>query len=132
LPPKSSGDVQFIAPDGASTRVSLPALSNPSEIGLGDVALPEVIAVVLRADVAGCRLTAIGPAGALGFAVVPGRTTAATYQFDLPEPGEWFLDAECGGQHASLQPPSIQVKSTRSPAPFDAHVITSDAGRLPR
>jgi hypothetical protein len=132
LPPQPAGDVQFIAPDGASTRVSLPAVSGLSEIALGDVALPELIAIVLRTDVAGCRLTAIGPAGALGFAVVSGRATAATYQFDLPEPGEWFLDAECSDRHASVQPPSIQVKPTSSPGSFDVHVITGDTTRPQR
>ncbi len=116
LPPQPSGDVQFIAPDGASTRVTLPALSNLSEVTLGDVALPEPIAIEIRADAAGCRMTAIGPAGALGLAVVPGRATSTIYQFDLPEAGQWFLDAECSGQHVSLQPAAIQVTSTRSSA----------------
>jgi hypothetical protein len=131
LPPKPSGDVQFIAPDGATTRISLPALSNLSEINLGDVALPELIAVVLRADVAGCRLTAIGPAGALGFAVVPGRATAATYQFDLPEPGEWYLDVACSGEHASVQPPSIHVKPGRSTS-FDVHLAVTESAQSQR
>jgi hypothetical protein len=132
LPPTPSGDVQFIAPDGASKRISLPALSSLSEITLGDVALPELISVVLRADVAGCRLTAIGPTGALGFALATGRATATSYQLDLPEPGEWFLDAECAGQHASLQPSVILLKSGRSSASFDVRIVTSDSARSPR
>jgi hypothetical protein len=127
LPPQPSGDVQFIAPDGASTRITLPALSNLSEVTLGDVALPEPIAVEIRADAAGCRMTAIGPAGALGLAVVPGRATSTIYQFDLPEPGQWFLDAECSGQHVSLQPATIQVRSIRSLLSFDVHVVAADA-----
>jgi hypothetical protein len=129
LPPQPSGDVQFIAPDGASTRVTLPALSNLSEVTLGDVALPEPIAIEIRADVAGCRMTAIGPAGALGLAVVPGRATSTIYQFDLPQPGQWFLDAECSGQHASIQPPAIQVTSIRSLLSFDVHVVAADPAR---
>jgi hypothetical protein len=132
LPPEPSGDVQFIAPDGASTRMTLPALSKLSEVVLGDVALPELIAVEIRADVAGCRMTAIGPAGALGLAVVPGRATSSIYQFDLPEPGQWFLDAECSGQHVSIQPPAIEVKSTRSPPSFDVHVVVADSDRPPQ
>jgi hypothetical protein len=74
-------------------------------------------------------MTAIGPAGALGLAVVPGRATSTIYQFDLPEPGQWFLDAECSGQHVSIQPPAIQVKSTPSPSFFDVHVVAADAAR---
>jgi hypothetical protein len=132
LPPQPSGDVQFIAPDGASTRLTLPALSNLSEVALGDVALPELIAVEIRADMAGCRMTAIGPAGALGLAVVPGRATSTIYQFDLPEPGQWFLDAECSGQHVSIQPPTIEVKSARSLPSFDVHLVTTDQARPPR
>jgi Carboxypeptidase regulatory-like domain len=132
LPPQPSGDVQFVAPDGASTRMALPALSDLSEIALGDVALPEPIAVVIRADVAGCRMTAIGPSGALGFARVAGRATSTIYRFDVPEPGEWFLDAECSGQHVSLQPPAIHVKSAPLPASFDVHVVTEDATRPSR
>jgi len=132
LPPQPSGDVQFMAPDGASTRVTLPALSNLSAVTLGDVALPEPIAIEVRADVAGCRMTAIGPAGALGFAVVPGRAASTLYQFDLPEPGQWFLDAECSGQHVSIQPPAIQVKSTSSLAFFDVRIVTTDGVTSPR
>jgi hypothetical protein len=41
------------------------------------------------------------------------------HQFDLPEPGQWFLDAECSGQHVSIQPPAIQVIST----PFRSHSL---------
>jgi hypothetical protein len=129
LPPRPSGDVQFIAPDGASTRVALPALAHLSEVTLGDVALSEPIAIEIRADMAGCKMTAIGPAGALGFAVVPGRATSTIYQFDLPESGQWFLDAECSGQHASIQPPAIQVTSRRSLLSFDVHVVAADPAR---
>jgi hypothetical protein len=131
LPPEPSGDVQFIAPDGASTRITLPALSKLREIVLGDVALPELIAIEIRAHVAGCRITAIGPAGALGLAVVPGRATSTIYQFDLPEPGQWFLDAECYGQHVSIQPTAIEVKSTRSSPSFDVHIVTGDTAQSP-
>jgi hypothetical protein len=129
LPPQPSGDVQFIAPDGASMRITLPALSNLSEVALGDVALPERIAVEIRADVAGCTMTAIGPAGALGLAVVPGRAMSTIYQFDVPEPGQWFLDAECSGQHVSIQPPAIQVTPTGTLSSFDVHVVAADAAR---
>jgi hypothetical protein len=132
LPPQHSGDVQFIAPDGASTRMTLPALSNLSEVALGDVALPELIVVEIRADVAGCRMTAIGPAGALGLAVVPGRATSTIYQFDLPEPGEWFLDAECSGRQASIQPPAIRVQSASSLTFFDVRIVTADSVTSPR
>lgn len=132
LPPRPAGDIQFIATDGASTRILLPALSDLGEIAVGDVALPELIAVEIRANVPGCRMTAVGPAGALGFAVVPARVTSTIYQFDLPEAGQWFLDAECSGQHVSIQPSAIQVRSTRSLAVFDVHVITSDTAQSPR
>jgi len=123
LPPEASGDVQFIAPDGASARVTLPAASNFSEIRLGDIPLPEMIAVEVRANAAGCRMTAIGPAGALGLAVVPARTASTIYQFELPEAGQWFLDAECAGQPVSLQPVAIQVKRSGSISSFDVNVV---------
>jgi len=132
LPPQPVGSVQFIAPDGASTRVELPTASNLSEIALGDVTLPELIAVEIRADVAGCRMTAIGPTGALGFALVTGRPTSTIYQFDLPESGQWFLDAECSGQHVTVQPAAIEVTTTRSLAVFDVHVVTADTARSPQ
>jgi hypothetical protein len=132
LPPQPAGSVQFIAPDGASTRVELPTVSNLSEIALGDVTLPELIAVEIRADVAGCHMTAIGPTGALGFALVTGRPTSTIYQFDLPESGQWFLDAECSGQHVTVQPAAIEVTTTRSLAVFDVHVVTADTARSAR
>jgi len=123
LPPQAAGDVQLIAPDGASRRITLPSLSKLSEIALGDVVLPELIAIEIRADVEGCRMTAIGPTGAPGLGVVPGRVTSTIYQFDLPEPGEWFLDAECSGRHMSIQPPVIQVKPTSRLPAFDVHLV---------
>jgi hypothetical protein len=132
LPPEPSGDVQFIAPDGASMRIALPSLPNLTEIPLGDVAMPERIAVEIRADVAGCRMSAIGPAGALGLAVVTGRATSTIYHFDLPESGQWFLDAECSGRHASIQPPAIRVRSSRSLPSFDVHVVVAGTAGSPR
>jgi hypothetical protein len=123
LPPQASGDVQFIAPDGASTRIPLPSLSKLSEIALGDVTLPALISIEIRADIAGCRMSAIGPTGTLGLAVVPGRSTSTIYQFDLPEPGEWFLDAECSGRHVSIQPPAIQVKPTSGLPTFAVRLV---------
>jgi hypothetical protein len=130
LPPQASGDVQFIAPDGATTRVKLPAV-DLSEIALGDVSLPDPIAVTIRADVGGCRMTAIGPSGALGLAMVPGRAASTIYQFDLPEPGEWFLDAECSERHASVQPSSIQVKPGRATS-FDVHLAVTESAQPQR
>jgi hypothetical protein len=132
LPPLPAGRVQFIAPDGASTRMDLPAVSNLSDIVLGDVTLPELIAVEIRTDVAGCRMTAVGPTGALGLALVTGRPTSTIYQFDLPESGQWFLDAECSGRHVAVQPPAIEVTSSRSLTVFDVHVVTADTTRSPR
>jgi len=122
LPPEAAGDVQFIAPDGASLRRALPAMRNLTEIALGDVALSELIAVAVRADVPGCRMTAVGPTGALGLAIVAARATSTLYQFELPEPGEWFLDAECDGQHVWLQPPAVQLKAGSSVS-LDVHVV---------
>jgi hypothetical protein len=122
--PEGAGDIQFIAPDGASLRRTLPAVPNLREIALGDVALSEVISVEIRADVPDCRMTAVGPAGALGLAVVPGRATSTIYELELPEPGEWFLDAACSGQYASVQPPVVQVKSGLSRLSFDVKIMT--------
>ncbi len=132
LPPEPSGDVQFIAPDGASLRVSLPATPNLSEIALGEITLPELLTVEIRADIGGCRLTAIGPAGALGLAVVTGRGASTIYQFELPEPGQWYLDGECAGRHVSIQPPAILVKPAHSSIYFDVHIVTPDNSSLPR
>jgi hypothetical protein len=121
LPPEAAGDVQIIAPDGASLRKTLPTVPNLTDIALGDVALAELIALEIRADVPDCRMNAIGPAGALGFSVVPGRVTSTIYQFDLPEAGQWFLDAECSGQHASVHPSAVQVDAGRRLS-FDVHL----------
>jgi hypothetical protein len=132
LPPQPAGSVQFIAPDGASTRVDLPAVSNLTEIALGDVTLPELIPVEIRTDVAGCRMTAVGPTGALGLALITGHAISTSYQFDLPESGQWFLDAECSGQHVAVQPPAIEVTSARSLAVFDVRVITADTAHSSR
>ena len=36
------------------------------------------------------------------------------------------------GQHVSIQPPAIEVKSTRSPPSFDVHVVVADLDRPPQ
>jgi len=90
--------------------------------------------VEIRADVPDCRMTAVGPAGALGLAVVPGRATSTIYRFELPEPGEWFLDAECSGQHVAVRPAAVQIRSASAPIPIDVQLAGADtlSGKSPR
>jgi hypothetical protein len=126
LPPMPAGIVQFIAPDGASTRISVPSSPKTREIVVGDVALPEPTSVEVRADILGCRLSAVGPIGGLGLAVVHARSASNVYWFDFPETGQWFLDAECSGERYATEPQAVSVTASGRTPTIDIHIVTRE------
>jgi hypothetical protein len=69
---------------------------------------PSVSFVLEGAESCGLLLT--GPAGRTGLAVVYARRTGpAMFQADVPEPGQWFVVAVCGGRERPVSPPVIGV-----------------------
>ena len=110
LPPESAGFVQVMAPDGAAKRLPVSQPKNTSEVALGDIVLPERRRLDVRLLSGGsCELFATGPLGALGLTIVRATSVSSVFSFDLPEPGQWSLNAECEGRSVALQPQAVLV-----------------------
>jgi hypothetical protein len=122
LPPSADGSVQFTATDGASTRIRLPAASAKGDIALGDVVLQSPIAVEVQTDAADCTLAAVGPAGVAGFAIVRAQDAGVVHALQLPEPGLWLIQAECGGVQRRVSPSAVDVSAKGELSTTSVHV----------
>jgi hypothetical protein len=126
LPPRLSGALAISTPDGAAVRVHVGAAGNDGEIALGDIAVPDPVQLVVRLlDPSPCELSAAGPLGSLGLTMVRGRAMSNVYVFDLPEPGDWALNASCGGRSVVLQPQIVPVPpAAQAPQPpIDVRIV---------
>jgi hypothetical protein len=125
LPPLRSGMLQVIAPDGATVRVPVVGDGADHRLTLGDITLPDprrVTVRVLGGDA--CVLFVAGPVGHLGMTVL--RESAASdnlHWFDVPEAGEWALDADCQGRPAKVDPAVFAVSVERSDVMVDVQII---------
>ena len=119
LPPNTSGSLVATAPEGGTIRVKIQKPAENLEMTLGDLVLPDPIRLTVRLlDLAACEMQAAGPLGSLGVATVRANRAANTYLFELPEPGEWVLNASCGDCTPSLQPQIVAVGSGPSDTPL--------------
>src|SRR5262249_24353250 len=113
-------------PDGAAVRVPVPAAISPgtsSDRSLGDISLPHPFRLTVRLlDADACQLSAAGPLGSLGLSVVLATAASNVHWFDLPEAGEWVLNAECGGIPRNLQPSVVRVTGQTDVA-IEARVV---------
>ena len=110
LPPQAAGVVLVTTSEGASARVPIPPLERSGAIALGDISLPDSRPLTVRVlDPGPCVLTAIGPLDGLGMAVVQSVSVGSEHWFELPEPGDWALDATCDGTRTPLQPTIVHV-----------------------
>jgi hypothetical protein len=123
LPSSAEGSIQFRASDGATKRVRLPRLANASEIALGDVVLEELIQAEIQTDMPGCVLSAVGPADAPGFSIVRARSAGIVHSLQLPEPGQWLMQIECGGVRRRVSPPVIEVSAKGALSTYNLHVV---------
>ena len=82
-----------------------------SDTDLGDILLPGPLSVVVRLIAPGCDLMAAGPLGSLGVDMVRGRfdSPSGAYLLRLPEPGFWWVEAECGTESRAVIPPVMQI-----------------------
>jgi hypothetical protein len=113
LPSQLAGTLQVIAPDGASARLPLRSASQSGDIAVGDITLSEQRRLAVRLlDPASCTLSAVGPLGAIGLTVVHATESGAVHWFEIPEPGDWALDAACEGQDYAVQPMIVSVPAT--------------------
>ena len=121
LPPVRRGAVQVSAPDGSVVRVPLPATTDSSSVSLGDIPLPDKRTVILRLmDPRACEVTAVGPLGQLGLAMVRAtRESVGIFHLRVPEAGTWVLEAQCGGRSHDVEPAALVV-------PADGPDVTVD------
>ena len=124
LPPDPTGTVQIIGADSASLRVAVAKKGRDLDISLGDLVLPERrhVSVWLTGGEE-CALSAVGPLGRLGLAIVQATAAGQVNGFDLPEPGEWGLDATCGGISRDVRPLTVTVSPTGPDPVFEAHIL---------
>jgi len=111
LPPATDGTVQVIGLDGNTTRLPPLPPHVTADIEFGDISLPDHRRLVVRlSTTAECVLNAVGPTGSLGVSIVAESAASANlHWFDLPEPGQWMLEADCGGRTVALVPPIVLV-----------------------
>ena len=124
LPPEPAGTVQILDPDGVSRRLPLPGRIGADEVVLGDIILPGPTRAFVRvSDPAPCDMFATGPLGTLGLTIVRATRSATVYEFALPEPGTWALNAECGGLVYAIDPPVIAVAPGAADPTYNAHLV---------
>jgi hypothetical protein len=127
LPPASAGFVQLVGTDGVMKRISISPGSGTQDILLGDVVLADPRRLIVRlVEPAACSLFATGPLGMLGLAVIRASDpygTFSTFPFELPEPGEWALSADCGGQVRPVEPNIVNVPPEGPESLIDVRVI---------
>ena len=124
LPPVTAGAVQITGPDGTSTRIAVSRPDASGDMDLGDIALPDhrqLTARVMNAD--GCVLTATGPLNGLGLTTVRASVSGVLHIFDIPEAGQWALDAECDGRGRGVEPVLVEIAATGPPATIDVRIV---------
>lgn len=124
LPPQLDGAIQVIAAEGTSMRVSVAGSGASKEILMGDITLPEHRRLTVRLiDPAMCTMWAVGPLGPLGLTIVRATASGGEHWFDIPEAGEWALDAECQGVSYGVEPRSVVVPEHGPDTSVDVSII---------
>ena len=131
LPPDPRGVVQVYALDGSAGRVPVRAAPGTGEVSLGDIQLPERRAATIRLmDPRSCDLSAVGPVGQLGLAVVrAARISAAIFQLLVPEAGTWLLEVQCGDRSYRAVPGAIVVPAAGADPLVDLRLEESEPFR---
>jgi len=127
LPPVRRGAVQVNAPDGSVVRVPFPATPGSSSVSLGDIPLPDKRTVILRLmDPRACEVTAAGPLGQIGLAMVRAtRESAGIFLLQVPEAGTWVLEVQCGDRSYDVEPPAVVVPADGPDMAIDIRLADS-------
>jgi hypothetical protein len=124
LPATPLGEIQIIGSDGASARVAASDPGRGREASVGDIVLPDHRHLTARLlDAPSCTLSAVGPLGGLGLTIVHATATANLHWFDLPEPGQWTLDAECGGRSRVIEPAIVYIPADGPDILIDVSIV---------
>jgi hypothetical protein len=124
LPPVTAGSIQIIGSDGTSTRIAVSRPDASGEIDMGDIALPDHRSLTARVmNSNGCVLTATGPLNGLGLTTIRASVSGVLHIFDIPEPGQWVLDADCGGRSRDVEPVLVEIAATGPPVTIDVRIV---------
>jgi len=124
LPPVHDGIIQIVTPAGVSVRVPVAGKGTATGVALGDIDVPEPKRVIVRLFGAeSCTLAAAGPLNGLGMAIVAASRAGNEYWFDLPEGGEWSLNAECDGLPRRVDPSIIIVGPAARDLRVDVRIV---------
>jgi hypothetical protein len=123
LPPLLVGTVQVSSTEGSAVRIPLVGRPHKLDINLGDLALPDVRRLTVRlSNAESCVMSAVGPLGAPGLSIVRSSAFEGVHSFDLPEAGQWALDAQCNGISNWVQPPVVRIPEQGPDTMLDARV----------
>jgi hypothetical protein len=112
LPARGRGEVRIGDERLGVRRIPLsPAESLPPVVDVGTIQLDPLPSVTLVLESSeGCELLLTGPAARTGMTVLkPVRTGPAMFQAAVPEPGNWYVVAVCGGRERAVVPAIVAI-----------------------
>jgi hypothetical protein len=112
LPVRGTGEVRIGDERLGVRRIPLsPAESLPAVVDVGTIQLDPVPSITLVLEASeGCELLLTGPAARTGMTVLrTTRTGPAMFQAAVPEPGNWYVVAVCGGRERGVVPAIIAI-----------------------
>ena len=129
LPEDGAGEVVIGGNGLAKVRYRLHGVERAPVNDLGDIHLPSPLTVTVRLMAPGCDLHAVGPLGSLGLELVRGLfdPTSSAHRMVFPEPGFWWLEAQCGAQARTVQPPVLQLGPDDSARVVELRLSDDDA-----
>ncbi len=124
LPRVAVGNLQVVGSDGVSTRVSVSQSAGSREVLVGDITLSDPRGLRVRMlEGEACSILAAGPLGALGLTVIRGYPAGYVHWFEVPEAGEWALEAECQGQSVEVDPRIVTVPARGPDTTVDVRLV---------
>ena len=122
LPVEGGGEIVVGGNGLAKARYRFADVGDTSSgTDLGDIRLPAPLSVLVRLAAPGCVLVAAGPVGSLGVDLVRAvfDSGQGAYRLWLPEPGFWWVEAECGTESRSVSPSVMRIPRDDVPRVID-------------
>ena len=122
LPGEGGGEIIVGGNGLAKARYRFAGVGDTSSgTDLGDIRLPAPLSVLVRLAAPGCVLMAAGPVGSLGVDLVRAVFDSGhgAYRLWLPEPGFWWLEAQCGTESRSVIPSVMRIRPDDVPRVID-------------
>lgn len=124
LPRQASGTLQAIGQDGTAARVPVATPARSRDIVVGDISLPDPRRLTVRLlATETCVMLAAGPLGTLGLTIVRGTAAGGLHWFELPEAGEWALEAECQGESVEMDPRIVALPARGPDTTVDVRLV---------